>query len=79
MPLTTEAAERMKPELARLTPHERAELARFLIDSLDEGTDDDAEAAWDAELARRMAEIESGTAAGEPGDAVFAKLRAKYS
>jgi putative addiction module component (TIGR02574 family) len=75
----TDAAERLKPELARLSPHERAELARFLINSLDEGADADADAAWDAELARRMEEITGGRVAGEPVDAVFAELRAKYS
>jgi putative addiction module component (TIGR02574 family) len=75
----TEAAERLKPELSRLTPHERAELARFLIDSLDEDDDADAEMAWDAELARRMEGIANGTAAGEPADTALADLRAKYS
>jgi putative addiction module component (TIGR02574 family) len=75
----TEAAERLKPELSRLTPQERAELASFLIDSLDAGADEDVEAAWDSELARRMAEVTNGTAAGSPADTVFADLRAKYS
>jgi putative addiction module component (TIGR02574 family) len=75
----TEAAERLKHELGRLSIDDRAELARFLIDSLDNETDPDAEAAWDEELDRRMTEIQSGQAEGEPLDQVLAELRAKYS
>ncbi|MEK6258082.1 MAG: addiction module protein [Planctomycetota bacterium] len=70
--------ERIKDELKVLPVEDRAELARFLIESLDDGSDDDAEAAWDAELARRMAEIENGTAVFVPAEEVFAQLRAKY-
>jgi putative addiction module component (TIGR02574 family) len=75
----TETAEKLKAQLSRLSTEERAELAHFLLHSLDEGVDADAEAAWDAELARRMAEIRSGQAVGEPADKVFAELRKKYS
>jgi putative addiction module component (TIGR02574 family) len=70
--------EELKPRLSKLSARERAELARFLILSLDEEIDDDAEAAWDAELDRRLAEIESGRAMGEPADTVFKELREKY-
>ncbi len=45
-----ETAEKMKSELSRLTTQERAELAHFLIHSLDEKVDEDAEAAWDVEV-----------------------------
>jgi putative addiction module component (TIGR02574 family) len=75
----TETAEKLKRELSRLSLQERAELAHFLIHSLEEEVDADAEAAWDVELAQRMAEIKSGKAGGEPADTVFAELRAKYS
>jgi putative addiction module component (TIGR02574 family) len=75
----TETAEQLKAQLSQLSTQERAELAHFLIHSLDEGVDADAEAAWDAELARRMEEIRSGKAVGEPADKVFAELRKKYS
>jgi putative addiction module component (TIGR02574 family) len=75
----TETAEQLKAQLSQLSTQERAELAHFLIHSLDEGVDADAEAAWDAELARRMKEIRSGKAVGEPADKVFAELRKKYS
>jgi len=69
----TETAEKLKVQLSQLSTQERAELAHFLIHSLDEGVDADAEAAWDVELARRMAEIRSGKAVGEPADKVFAE------
>jgi putative addiction module component (TIGR02574 family) len=75
----TEAAEKLKAQLSQLSMQERAELAHFLIHSLDAGVDADAEAAWDAELVRRMEEIRSGKAVGEPADKVFAELRKKYS
>jgi putative addiction module component (TIGR02574 family) len=75
----TEAAEKLKAQLSQLSMRERAELAHFLIHSLDEGVDADAEAAWDAELVRRMEEIRSGKTVGEPADKVFAELRKKYS
>jgi putative addiction module component (TIGR02574 family) len=75
----TEAVEKLKAELAQLSPPERAALAQFLIDSLDDGVDADAEAAWDAELVQRAAGIKSGKAVGEPADQVFAELREKYS
>jgi putative addiction module component (TIGR02574 family) len=72
------ATERLKAELAQLPLRERADVAHFLIRSLDEEEDEDAEAAWEAELARRLEEIENGTAAGIPADKVFADLREKY-
>jgi len=53
----SETAEQLKAALAQLPASERAALAHYLIHSLDDGADHDAEAAWDAELARRMAEI----------------------
>jgi putative addiction module component (TIGR02574 family) len=75
----TKTAEKLKVQLSQLSTQERAELAHFLIHSLDEGVDADAEAAWDAELARRMEKIRSGQAVGEPADKVFAELRKKYA
>jgi putative addiction module component (TIGR02574 family) len=50
----------------RLQPDARAELAAELLASLDGPDDADAEAAWDAEIDRRVAAIEAGTIALEP-------------
>jgi putative addiction module component (TIGR02574 family) len=74
----TEAVERLKTEARSLTSLERADLAHFLLPSLDQGEDADAEAAWDAELARRAADLESDQAQGIPADQVFAEIRKKH-
>jgi putative addiction module component (TIGR02574 family) len=68
------AMEELKAELASLAERERAELAHFLLNSLD----GDDEATSDAELARRADEIQRGMAVGKPADQVFADLREKY-
>ena len=39
---------------------ERAELAGSLIESLDETEDESVQAAWDAEIVRRMEDLNSG-------------------
>ena len=73
------AMEELKAELAGLTEPERAELAHFLLNSLDGADDADVEAACDAELARRADEIQRGTVVGKPADQVFAELREKHA
>ena len=75
----TQPAEKLKPKLAELPIDDRAELAHFLIGSLDEGADEDAASAWQAEVSRRVAEIKSGTAVGIPAEEVFESIRKKYS
>lgn len=50
----------------RLEPDARAELAAELLASLDGPVDPDAEAAWDAEIARRIEAIETGAIRLEP-------------
>ena len=50
----------------RLEPDARAEVAAELLASLDGPTDSDAEAAWDAEIGRRIDAIEAGTVRLEP-------------
>lgn len=42
-----------------LPPQDRARLVEDLLDSLQEGEDVDAQAAWDEEIRRRVAEIEA--------------------
>jgi putative addiction module component (TIGR02574 family) len=58
--MTQEAADLLKRALS-LPVSERADLAGSLIESLDETQDESVAAAWDEEVARRMAEIDSGT------------------
>jgi putative addiction module component (TIGR02574 family) len=54
-----EAQELLKKALA-LPNKERAELAGSLIDSLDDSVDENAEAAWQEEIVRRLEEVRSG-------------------
>ncbi|MEX0775835.1 MAG: addiction module protein [Phycisphaeraceae bacterium] len=71
MPATKD---QLKSHLSDLPVEDRAELAQFLIDSLD-GDQGQTDAAFDAELARRVEEIEQGRASGEPADQVITELR----
>jgi putative addiction module component (TIGR02574 family) len=45
-----------------LPPEARADLASSLLESLDQTVDEDVEAVWQQEVARRMEELESGKA-----------------
>jgi len=74
----TETAEKLKSQLAQLAGEDRAELAYFLIRSLDEEPETGVQAAWEAELEQRWQEMESGKVAGAPAEEVFAELRKKY-
>lgn len=47
-------------EALRLPPEARAALAAQLLESLDESVDEDAEAAWEREIARRVDELNKG-------------------
>jgi Putative addiction module component len=75
----SETAEKLKLELSQLSAKERAEIAYFLIHSLDEGIDDNLEAIWDEQLSQRLDEINRNTAIGEAASQVFSELREKYS
>ncbi|BAY98436.1 hypothetical protein NIES37_23860 [Tolypothrix tenuis PCC 7101] len=75
----SETAEKLKLELSQLSAKERAEIAYFLIHSLDEEIDDNLEIAWDTELNQRLQDINCKTAIGEPSSQVFSELREKYS
>lgn len=57
-----------------LDEHARAELAAELLASLDGPADPDAEAQWAAEIERRVAAIEAGTAVLEPWDEVRRRI-----
>ena len=73
----TEAVEQLKSRAGSLTIPERADLAYFLLTSL-EPEEEGAEAAWEIEIGRRVAEIESGQAVGRPAEEVLAELRDRY-
>jgi putative addiction module component (TIGR02574 family) len=71
------AIESLKDQLAALSTKERAELAYFLLTSI-EPEDIGAEAAWDAEASRRVEEISSGHAVGRPVRELLAELREQF-
>ena len=57
-----------------MSESDRAILAERLISSLDPQVDPEADAAWQAEIARRAAEIDSGQVALEPWESVRDRL-----
>jgi putative addiction module component (TIGR02574 family) len=54
------AENRILEEALKLSPEARAALAGSLLDSLEESLDPDAEALWEAEIAKRIEQIERG-------------------
>jgi putative addiction module component (TIGR02574 family) len=68
--------EELKPQLIALSESDRAELADFLLSTLD--AEQDIAEAWKAELACRIADIKAGRAAGRSADEIFAELREQY-
>ncbi len=58
-----------------LSAEDRARLAEELLESLQGEADADAEAAWDREIERRVAEIESGSVRLVSAEEVHAEAR----
>lgn len=69
----------LRHELLTLPRKERADLALRLIQSLDEGAEEDVDAYWKEELVRRSRQIESGEAELIPADEVFKKARQRLA
>ena len=55
-------ARKLLAEALRLSEEERAALAGELIQSLDHEIDEDAEAAWSAEIRARLDRVDAGSA-----------------
>jgi putative addiction module component (TIGR02574 family) len=68
------AATDVLADALRLEPDARAEVAAELLASLDGPAEPDAEAAWDAEIRRRIAAIEAGTIRLEPWSEVKRRI-----
>lgn len=68
-------AEQIKVEAMKLSPEERADLADWLWVSATPR--EEVAAAWEAEIARRIAEIDAGTAKLIPGEEVLARIEEK--
>ena len=67
-------AQGLLADALRLEPDSRAELAAEILASLDGPAEPDAEAAWDAEIERRVAAIEAGTVRLEPWSEVKRRI-----
>ena len=60
-----------------LAPEDRARLAEQLLASLDTDAPAEGDAAWDAELRQRIADVDSGAATLLSADGVFARVRSQ--
>ena len=72
--MSPETSDLLKRALA-LPPEERAALADTLLTSLDT-TDGSVQAAWDAEVARRIADLKAGNAVTVPWEQLHRELLA---
>lgn len=77
--MSSAALEKLRFEALNLSESERAELAHELVVSLDGAIDADAEQAWDVEIARRLAEIDAGTAVLVDREEFHRRIRARIS
>lgn len=57
-----------------LAPNERAALAAELFESLDEPADEGVDEAWEAEIDRRLDEVDRGTAQTVSAEEVFRRM-----
>jgi len=76
--MTEQASELLQKALS-LSEEERAELAGSLIESLDATVDEAAEAAWNEEIARRIADLDSGKAKTIPWEVARSRISSKLS
>ena len=72
--MSASLVEELSRRAKELSLDERVQLAEEILATVHE-TDEEVDAAWDAEIKRRVAEIENGTAELIPAEEVFARLR----
>lgn len=72
--------DRLENEALRLEAADRARLARLLLESLDAADDqDEVAAAWEAEVARRVADYQAGGVATIPAADVFREAKSRIT
>ncbi len=74
MPATLEILEQ---EALRLPPASRVQLAERILESVEDYATPQIAVAWEAEIARRVKEINEGKAEGIPAEEVSAEARRK--
>ena len=67
--------EELSARAKALSAEDRARLAEELLESLEQEPESEVEAAWDQEIERRVAEVESGTARLVTAEEVHAEAR----
>ena len=67
----------LEKQARRLTPQEKAALARMLIEELDPAADSQVEQLWLAEAQRRHEAYLHGELASFPGDEVMSRARTR--
>ena len=70
--------EELSAKARTMPPEDRARLVEDLLDSLQEASETDAEAEWDREIERRVAEVASDVATLFPAKDVHAEARRIY-
>jgi putative addiction module component (TIGR02574 family) len=71
--------EELEAEIKKLTLQDRAELAKWIVQSLDELTESEIGALWVDEAERRLDELEQGLATEIPAEEVLRRARAALS
>ncbi|MCI0334680.1 MAG: addiction module protein [Planctomycetes bacterium] len=72
-------AEQVLQTALGLSPNDRAEIAASLIESLDEETEQDVEAAWADEIKRRLDSIDKGEVELIPWDEALRSMRERLN
>jgi putative addiction module component (TIGR02574 family) len=72
------SVEQLATQAIALSPQDRAQLADLLLASLPDDADAEVDAAWDQEIMRRVAAVESGTARLVSAADVHAEARKIY-
>ena len=72
------SVEELAAQAIHLSAEDRARLAEVLLASLPDGTDAEVEAAWDAEIRRRVEAVKAGTVTLVPAEEVHAAARKLY-
>jgi putative addiction module component (TIGR02574 family) len=70
--------EKLTQDALTLPESERARLVQTLLQSLEPSIDEGVDAAWDAEVARRVESVRQCTAHGRPAGEVFRDIRARH-
>jgi len=65
----------LEEQIKRLPQKDRARLAMSLIESLDPGTDEDAEALWLDEAGKRVKAYDAGKTQSRPVNDVIAEIK----